>query len=134
MVSLLMWASARAITSGFLLPRVFAGQFMVYPLNSPHSFILQEPLRPVGSNFNQAVFFLAGPAVFALVSSIARSPIMLRRVAQAIIIASNVNLIFVALDSITFAIGMSADGHQTRDGNFPGGVVLCGRERDVIRV
>ena len=109
---------AWAFTSGFLLPRVFAGQFMVYPLNSPHSFILQEPLRPVGSNFNQAVFFLAGPAVFALVSSIARSPIMLRRVAQAIIIASVVNLVFVALDTITFAIGMSALLDFVRNGDY----------------
>lgn len=114
LVALGIWA----LVSSFLLPRLFAGQFMVFPLNSPYSSILEQPLRPVGSNFNQAVFFLAGPIVFALVSSIARSPQMLRRVAMAVIIASILNLIFVLADNITYYLGVSSMLDFLRNGDY----------------
>lgn len=104
LLGIVVWALA----SGFLLPRLFAGEFMVYPLNITLRISLPVPLQPVGSNFNQAVYAMAGPVVFALVAALARTPEMLVRAANAIIIASIVNLILVVADVVTYAVGLES--------------------------
>ena len=62
---------------------------------------------PTGANFNQAVYFSSGVMVFAAVSSIMRNDVMMRRGADAVLIASGISLVFVVIDTITFAAGLS---------------------------
>lgn len=92
-------------SSAFLMPRVFAGEFMVFPMNSDRKFIIEVPLYPSGANFNQAVYFAAALFIFAAVSSFARTNDMLKKAGGALIIASALNLAIVVVDTLTFAIG-----------------------------
>ena len=104
LAAIVVWAFA----SGFLLPRLFAGEVMVFPLNFNTRLAVQAPLYPAGSNFNQAVYSLAGPLVFLIVASLARTPLMLRRATIALIISSAVNLLLATLDLATFLTGTEA--------------------------
>ena len=91
--------------SAILMPRLFAGEFMIFPMNSDRKFIIEVPLYPSGANFNQAVYFAAALFIFAAVSSMARTNDMLKRAGGALIIASALNLIIVLIDTATFAVG-----------------------------
>ena len=96
---------AWGFASSILLPRLFAGEIMVFPMNVDRKFINQEPLYPASANFNQAVYFVASLFIFAFVSSIARTNDMLRKAGGALIIAGALNVIIVAFDTVTFAVG-----------------------------
>ena len=100
---LVIWGFASAI----LLPRIFAGEFMVFPMNSDRKFIIEVPLYPAGANFNQAVYFAASLFIFAAVSSMARTNDMLKKAGTALIIASGLNLAIVVVDTATFAVGLT---------------------------
>ena len=100
---LVIWGFASAI----LMPRIFAGELMVFPMNADRKFIIEVPLYPSGANFNQAVYFASALFVFAAVSSLARTNEMLKRAGAAIIIASVVNLVIVLIDTATFAVGLT---------------------------
>jgi hypothetical protein len=103
LLALTVWA----VCSSFIMPRLFAGEFLVFPLNSQFKSILEVPLMPTGANFNQAVYFSSGIMVFAAVSSIINNDTMMRRAANAVLFASGVSLIFVLIDTVTFAAGLS---------------------------
>lgn len=100
--------SAWALMSSQIMPRLFAGEFLIFPMNSVTKTIIEVPLYPSSANFTQAVYFISGPVIFALVSSMARNMEVMKRAAFALIIASIVNLIIVLLDTVTFAIGLSS--------------------------
>lgn len=104
----LLALSAWAFVSSIVLPRLFSGAFFVFPMSSQTKRIIEVPLQASGSNFNQAVYFMAGLIIFLSVASMARSPKMLERAAMAIIICSMVNLVIVLVDTVTFAIGLSS--------------------------
>ena len=101
LAALCVWGFA----SSFLLPRLFAGEIMVFPMNVDRKFINQEPLYPAGANFNQAVYFFAAFFIFAFVSSIARTNETLRKAGTALIIAGALNVVIVVFDTATFAVG-----------------------------
>lgn len=103
LATLTVWALA----SGFLLPRVFAGQFMVFPMNSETFIIRKVTLYPQGANFNQSVYFAAGLMIFLSVSSLVRSNSMMQRAGAAMLAAIAVNIVIVIIDSLTFALGIS---------------------------
>lgn len=94
-------------SSSILMPRLFAGEFMVFPMNADRKFIIEVPLYPSGANFNQAVYFAASLFIFAAVSSMARTNEMLKKAGGALIIASALNLFIVLVDTATFAVGAS---------------------------
>ncbi|MEM5516240.1 hypothetical protein WNY37_04715 [Henriciella sp. AS95] len=91
--------------SGLFLPRLFAGEFMVFPMSSDRKFIIEVPLYPSGSNFNHAIYFVSGLFVFAAVSSMARTNEMLKKAGEALIIAGILNIVIVLFDTVTFAVG-----------------------------
>lgn len=99
---------AWAFASSILMPRLFAGEFFVFPMNTQTKRILEVPLNPAGANFNQAVYFIAGLVIFLAVSSMARTPQNLARAGMALIICTVLNLIIVLVDTVSFAIGASA--------------------------
>lgn len=101
----LLALSVWGLFSSFVMPRLFAGQFMVFPMNSDTKFIIQTPLFPVSSNFNQAVYFLGGVLTFAFVSSMARTNLALHRAAVALLVAAIVNVAIAAVDTLTYAAG-----------------------------
>ena len=103
----LLALSVWGLFSSFVMPRLFAGQFQVFPMNSDGVFIIEQPLFPTGANFNQAVYFLGGLFTFAFVSSLARTNDLLHKAAFAVIAAAAVNLVIVVIDTVTFAAGMS---------------------------
>ena len=100
--------SAWALASGYLMPRLFAGEFLVYPMNSIGWVVRARPLYPDGANFNQSIYFLSGLLIFLSVSSMVRSNSMMKRAGTAMLIAIAVNIGIVILDSATFAVGMSS--------------------------
>ncbi|MFN3213542.1 MAG: hypothetical protein ACE37M_10580 [Henriciella sp.] len=104
----LLLLSIWALVSSVVLPRLFSGSFLVFPLAAQTRGIIEVPLQATSSNFNQAVYFLAGIIVFAMVSSMARSAQMIERAAMAIIICTFVNFIIVFIDTVTFAAGLSS--------------------------
>ncbi len=105
---LLLAVALWAVVSAVFMPRLFANQMMVYPLNATGLAAIPEPLRPVGSNLNQAVYALAGPMVFLLIAAVSRSPEALKRVAIGFVIASVLNLALAVIDMITFSLGVEA--------------------------
>ena len=96
------------LVSGMFLPRLFAGELMVFPMTPDFKFIIEEPLYPSGSNFNHAVYFMSGLFVFSFVASMARTNEMMKKAGGALIIAGVVNLVIVLVDTVTFAVGASA--------------------------
>ncbi|WP_084397914.1 hypothetical protein [Henriciella aquimarina] len=103
----LLALSVWGLMASFVMPRLFAGQFLVFPMNPDRKFIIEVPLFPSSANFNQAVYFLGGLLTFAFVSSLVRTNESMHKAAFALIIAAIVNLVIVAFDTISFAVGMS---------------------------
>ena len=115
---ILLALSAWAIISGILLPRLFAGDFLVFSLNGVNGKILPAPLLPNGSNFNQGVFFLAGVIIFLGVSSMVRTNSMMERAGTAILIAAGLNIAVALIDTITFSIGAPQLLDFVRNGDY----------------
>lgn len=98
-----------AVMTGFVMPRLFYGTFEVYPLGIQNSLgiIAPIPVGPVSSNMTQSVYFIGNLIAFLMTAGLARSHGLLRSAAFGILVATIVNLAFVLIDQLTFAIGRS---------------------------
>lgn len=103
----LLALSVWALVAGYLLPRIFAGEIMAFPLNATTWMRAQERLFPIGSNLYQSIYFAAGLIIFVGVSSMVRTNSMMQRAGLAVLIAAGCNIAFGIIDLVTFSIGQS---------------------------
>ncbi len=103
----LLLATLWGVFSAIIMPRLFFGQFEVYPLGIMNSLgiIAKIPLSPVGSNINQSIYWIGNLFAFMAVASMARSPRMMDAAAKGVLAMIIANLALVLIDQFTFAIG-----------------------------
>ncbi len=104
----LLALSGWAVCAGYLLPRLFAGSIVAFPMNPSGFEWVQERLYPVGSNMFQSVYFVAGLVIFLTVSSMVRTNSMMQRAATAILIATGLNIAFAIIDLATYTAGLES--------------------------
>jgi len=111
---LVIWA----VVSGFVMPRLFLGQFTVFPLTTTGKVIAEVPLVPVGSNMNQSIYFVGSLIAFITVVGMARTGQLLYACAGALIFAAGANVALAFLDAGTYAIGMADALSFLRNNNY----------------
>src|ERR1039458_6889853 len=93
-----------AALSAYFLPRLFAGQTYVFPVRftaDAHS----TPLEPATSNITQSVYLIGDFICFFVLYGLAATYSGRRTLRTAAIACVVLNLIFAALDLLTFATG-----------------------------
>jgi hypothetical protein len=93
-----------AIVSALFFPRLFAGATYVFAITRTAigPGITLQPLIPTSGNITQTIYFIGDVVCFLVIYSYVRTRYGLRAVAQGILICSCINLVFAALDLITF--------------------------------
>jgi hypothetical protein len=89
-----------SVVMAFFLPRLFAGQTVVFPVRAENS--LTAPLAPSMANFTQSVYFVGDVFCFLLLSAYASSGSGKIVLGRAAIFCAVLNLVFGALDLITY--------------------------------
>jgi hypothetical protein len=96
-----------AAITAYLLPRLFQGQTLAFPVRAEGGRYYAAALVPTTSNFTQSVYFTADCICFLLLSSFGRSDkgrVCLERAALVCVV---LNLVFVVLDLVTYATNTS---------------------------
>ena len=90
-----------SVASAFLMPRLFAGEVFVFPARpqSPYP----ELLWPANSNLTQSVYFVGDLVCFVVISGFTSRATGTRVLLNAALIAAILNLIFAALDVLTYS-------------------------------
>lgn len=104
----LLALSVWAVVAGYLLPRVFAGSLMAYPLNASNFLKVEERLWPTGSNLFQSIYFASGLVIFVGVSTMVRTNSMMQRAGLAVLIAAGFNIAFAVIDLATYTVGQTS--------------------------
>src|ERR1700692_2204177 len=86
--------------AAYLMPRIFAGQTMIFAVRAQTSFSI--PLIPATSNLTQAIYFLGDLVCFTVIYGFASTWRGHRVVGKAAMACATVNLIFAALDIVTY--------------------------------
>jgi hypothetical protein len=97
------WLAATVISSvatAFLMPRLFAGQTFVFPVRAENRYT--ELLAPATSNLTQSVYFVGNLVCFLVMSGVAATRSGTRILLNAALAAAVLNLIFAALDLLTY--------------------------------
>src|ERR1700761_4628114 len=92
-----------SIATAYLMPRLFAGQTQVFPVRATSAY--SEFLQPVTSNLTQSVYFIGNLACFVVISGVAASQSGKRTLLNAALAGAILNLIFAALDLVTYFTG-----------------------------
>jgi hypothetical protein len=86
--------------TAYLMPRIFAGQTMIFAVRAQTSFSI--PLIPATSNLTQSIYFLGDIVCFTVIYGFASTWRGHRVVGKAAMACATVNLIFAALDIVTY--------------------------------
>ena len=99
-----------AVLSAIFLPRIFAGETYVYSIaRTEVGFgLLLMPLAPATGNVTQTIYFLGDVICFLIFVTIARNPAGLKAIAAAGVACAAANLLFAALDLVTYWTGTPA--------------------------
>jgi hypothetical protein len=89
-----------SVVTSFLLPRLFAGQTFVFPVRAQNRYTTL--LEPTTSNLTQSVYFIGNLVCFMVMSGVAATRSGTRILFNAALAAAIVNLIFAALDLMTY--------------------------------
>lgn len=104
LLALTIWA----IFAGYLLPRIFAGSIMAFPMSASGMYHVEEKIGPAGSNLFHTIYFFAGLVMLIAVSSMIRTNSMMRRAGNAVLIAVGLNIAIAIIDLVTYSIGLSS--------------------------
>jgi hypothetical protein len=113
------WLLLTAIYSTFtayLMPRIFAGQTMIFAVRAQTSFSI--PLVPAMSNLTQSIYFLGDLVCFIVIYAFASTKSGHRVVGKAIIACAVVNLVFAALDILTYLTNTAELFAPIRNANY----------------
>jgi hypothetical protein len=89
-----------SIATAFLMPRLFAGETFVFPVRAQNAYT--EFLQPSTSNLTQSVYFIGNLVCFFVISGVAASSFGKRVLLNAAFAGAVLNLIFAALDLLTY--------------------------------
>ena len=93
-----------ALTS-LLLPRLFAGDVMVFSLNAAAS---QSPLAPTSANFTQTVYLLVSLGITFSFAVAARSPMFMQQYIRSVLLAGVLLVASGVLNAVVNAAGQPA--------------------------
>jgi hypothetical protein len=89
-----------SLVTAYFMPRLFQGETFVFPVRAQSAGVV--PLEPATSNLTQSVYFVADATCFFVLSAYASTREGIRVLLNAALIAATINLIFAALDLITY--------------------------------
>jgi hypothetical protein len=89
-----------SIAGAYALPRLFAGTTLVYPVRASEAFAV--PLFPAMSNITQSIYFTADFICFIILSGYASTVSGRRVLGGAMVAGATANLVFAALDLLTY--------------------------------
>jgi len=92
-----------SLVTAYLFPRLFAGQTYVFPVRAQNQFT--EALQPANSNLTQSVYFIGDLICFMVVSAVAATRSGTRIMMNAVLTGAVLNLVFAALDLLTYFTG-----------------------------
>jgi hypothetical protein len=105
-----------SLVNAYFMPRLFAGQTFVFPLRA--QFVGTIPLEPATSNITQSVYFIADATCFLVLAGFAGTRGGIRVLLNAGMVAATVNLIFAALDLITYFTNTTEILSVIRNANY----------------
>jgi hypothetical protein len=105
-----------SLATAYLLPRLFAGETLVFPVRAQNRFT--EPLTPSTSNLTQSVYFVGDLICFLVISGFAATRSGSRILLHAALAAAVLNLIFAALDLLTYFTGTAELLSFIRNANY----------------
>jgi O-Antigen ligase len=86
--------------AAYLMPRIFAGQTLIFAVRAQTSFSI--PLSPAMSNLTQSIYFIGDLVCFVVIYGFASTQSGHRVLGKAAITCATVNLVFAALDIVTY--------------------------------
>ena len=89
-----------SLVTAYFMPRIFQGDTFVFPVRAQSAGVV--PLEPATSNLTQSVYFIADASCFLILSGYAATRGGIRVLLNAGLVAATANLIFAALDLITY--------------------------------
>jgi hypothetical protein len=92
-----------AVLSAYLLPRLFMGQTLVFPVRADDYHATS--LAPSTSNLTQSVYFIGDCICFLMFYGLGSSESGRKSLCNAALMCVVLNLVFAALDLVTFATG-----------------------------
>jgi hypothetical protein len=105
------------LASAYFMPRIFAGQTSVFPVRIYFNAITL-PLEPTASNLTQSIYFVADFVTFALMYGYGGSLSGYRVIGNAALACVVLNLLFAALDLVTYLTGTSELMAFIRNANY----------------
>jgi len=105
-----------SIATAYLMPRLFAGQTFVFPVRAQNAYT--EPLEPATSNLTQSVYFIGNLVCFLVMSGVAATRAGTKILLHAALAAAVLNLIFAALDLLTYSTGTAELFSIIRNANY----------------
>ena len=102
--------------TAYVMPRIFAGQTMIFAVRAQGS--LSVPLTPAMSNLTQSVYFIGDLVCFVAIYGFASTRSGHRVLGKAAIACATVNLIFAALDIITYVTNTTELFAPIRNANY----------------
>jgi hypothetical protein len=114
------WLLLTVIYSSFtayLMPRIFAGQTMIFAVRAQTGYYLL-PLAPSMSNVTQSIYFAGDLICFAVIYGYASTQGGYRVLGKAATICATLNLVFAALDLITYFTNTAELFAPIRNANY----------------
>jgi len=120
--------SIYAILTAFLLPRLFAGDVMVYSLNAAGS---ESPLHPTSANFSQPVYLMISVLMLFSFAIRAKDHEFLKTYIRSILVAAVLLAVSGVMDLALNDVGLSALLAPVHNGgyNLLAGATIAGQTR-----
>jgi hypothetical protein len=96
----LLLTVASSLVTAYFMPRLFQGETFVFPVRAQAAGL--APLEPATSNFTQSAYFVADASCFLILSGFADTRGGTRVLLNAGLVGATVNLVFAALDLLTY--------------------------------
>jgi hypothetical protein len=103
--------------AAFLMPRIFAGQTMIFAVRAQSAYSIL-PLAPSMSNVTQSIYFAGDLICFAVIYGYASTQGGYRVLGKAAITCATLNLVFAALDLITYFTNTAELFAPIRNANY----------------
>ncbi len=105
-----------SLVTAYFMPRLFQGETFVFPVRAEAAGVV--PLAPATSNVTQSVYFIADATCFLVLSGYAGTRDGIRTLLNVALLAATVNLIFAALDLITYFTNTTEIFALIRNANY----------------
>jgi hypothetical protein len=114
------WLLLTVIYSSFaayLMPRIFAGETFTFAVRSESTYTIL-PLAPAMSNLTQSIYFVGDLICFVVIYGYASTQRGYRVLGKAAIVCATLNLVFAALDLVTYFTNTTELFEPIRNANY----------------